>query len=313
MLLLKNTSWLIIIILKIFLIATSFSAAAQDFTATAQLAKDTFTVGDKIEVLVNVELPQGHIYRLQKIPQLQGLEWLDSAALQKSYSSANTIFSVIAFDSGTYTFPALSFSLLDNSSNNQIATTSTQALQIQVKYAAVDTTQDIKPIKAPMEVAYSPVPFWVYALIILALLAVAYFAYKWWKKKQQKPVEKTVAPVIQPQNNLSYAEEIIEKIKVLKEKESGQNYWFGLKEILREYISRQYKIRTQEKTSAQMLADLKQEKFQIIGLQRLKNVFSRADLAIFAQQNQGEGEKETAATEAINFIKENMAGEKEIS
>jgi hypothetical protein len=78
----KNTSWLIIV--SIFIIATTFSAAAQEISATAQLPKDTFTIGDKIEIVVHLDLPKGHIYKLQKIPQLQGLEWLDSAALQKT-------------------------------------------------------------------------------------------------------------------------------------------------------------------------------------------------------------------------------------
>src|SRR5687767_5570586 len=108
-----------------FALLISSGLKAQQFKGEASVAKDTFMVGDSIGVQINIQGESGHIYRLQEIPQLQGLEWLDSNLLQQDFSQGTFIFPVTGFDSGSFTFPQLYFDVF-NADNDAVATAQTQ-------------------------------------------------------------------------------------------------------------------------------------------------------------------------------------------
>ncbi|MGZ5244117.1 MAG: hypothetical protein ACXWEY_14815 [Bacteroidia bacterium] len=289
---------------------SGYRLAAQQFKGEATVTKDTFIVGDSIGVKITIQGEPGHIYRLQEIPQLQGMEWLDSFVLQQDFNTGSFVFPVTGFDSGSFIFPRLYFNVY-NADNDAVATAQTQALPINITYAQVDTTQDIKPIKAPIEVDYTPFPNWPFIVLgLIILLAVTYFLYRKWQKK---PLAQAIEPIQLPEENLlSYGEDAIRQIQQLQAENSVQNekqYFFELKEILRTYIQKRYQIRNQGKTSAQILGELKKKSIKQENIISLNGIFSRADLVLFAKHKLEMAEKDLAAEHAVAFIKNTMTGE----
>ncbi|RYD82641.1 MAG: hypothetical protein EOP53_03160 [Sphingobacteriales bacterium] len=286
-----------------FWLTSPFSAQAQEFYAKASVEKDTFIVGDSINVRVEFNFPAGHIYMLQKMPRLQSLEFLDSSALLKQNKDRVKTITITGFDSGQFTLPPLEFDFLD-ATGKLAGNALTEPLQINIKYADVDTSKDIKPIKAPIQVDYKPFPYWILVLIAVFIL-IGFLLSK--LRKKPKPEKIPVQPVV-AENNINYIEEHIRKIEALQESEGNdQKFWFGLKEILRSYISRQYKIATQEKTSAQILNQLKKEEVSTQYIAQLENIFKQADLVLFANQETQNTEKQAGAAEAVSFIKQSSS------
>lgn len=280
---------------------------AQQPAAKVTLAKDTFIVGDSIGVEIQLQSQAGHIYRLQKIPSLQGLEWLDSSVLHKSFTSPNIVIPVTGFDSGRFTFPQLTFAVL-NAHEQQVANLTTNAFPVNITFAQVDTTQDIQPIKAPLETDYRPTPIWLYVLITNILLALAYFMYRRWRKKRnKKPAE--ILPPAAPVNTLTYAQEAIRQIETLRKNASAVNshtHWFALKDILRTYLYRQYGVGTHQKTSGQIIAELRNAAVEHKDTDLLSEIFNMADMVIFAKAQTTAPEQEQGAEKAILFIKQTM-------
>lgn len=290
---------------------SGFGLWAQQFKSKASVAKNTFIVGDSIGVQINIQGETGHIYRLQELPRLQGLEWLDSNLLQQDFTTNNFTVPVMGFDSGVFTFPRLVFNVF-SADNDVVVATQTDPIEIHITYAQVDTSKDIKPIHAPMEVAYSPMPLWPFILLGLLLLAVAVYLYIRWKKKQAKPIQQAVIQAEAPKDPLSYGHEAIKQIEQSKNNmvsQTEQQYWFGLKEILRNYIYKHYTLHTAPKTSSQILAALRKKPIAGQDVHTLQHIFSRADLVLFAKQGTTTEEKNAAAEDAIVFIKSTLQKE----
>ncbi len=172
---------------------------------------------------------------------------------------------------------------------------------------------DIKPIyKAP--VWWWGVMRWVLLAIGIIGIAVGlYYLIRFLhKRRTQQKEPATIVEDTRP------AEEIaLERLNVIKEQKIWQqgrtkDYYTELTDTLRDYMARRFDITTQENTSAEILAQIK----QLIGkdlFTSLKQALMLADLVKFAKWIPQTEENEQALRFAYRFVEQTTSVEQENS
>lgn len=190
-------------------------------------------------------------------------------------------YQLTCFDSGSWEIPAFQIRY-QKKGENSWQTLYTQAVPILVQTVAVDTTQEIKPIKAPIDTEYQwkeAIPYALIVLAILVILAVVLFFIRKTKNKQ-KPTTPPAPPRL-------LAEIVQDKLDNLAGEQIWQSgnyklYYTELTDILRFYIEKRYNISTFEATSDEILAKI-QAKVEVQHLYSLQGILQTADLVKFAK------------------------------
>lgn len=190
-----------------------------------------------------------------------------------------------AFDSGLFSFPALP--LISNGD-----TLYTQKFQYYVVPAQIDTTQAFYDIKENFEVEwtfndwlelYKTEIIWSF-IGLAALVLLIIFGKKLLPKKKAKPVVEETIPEerfeewIQKQLAAMHAEELW-KQSDLKPFYSSLNY------VLRKFLEYRYAIKTLEKTSSEINAQIKFTDLTLDEKSRISQSLNLSDMVKFAKEN----------------------------
>ncbi len=172
---------------------------------------------------------------------------------------------------------------------------------------AANAITDIKPIyKAP--IWWWGIIRWILlGLGIVALGIGIYFLVKYIKahQKQTEEAEKIAPELLRPAEEVAL--EKLDKIKAEKIWQQGRqkDYYTELTDVVREYIARRFEITAEEKTSEEILRELKpllQEQKELYT--RLKDMLRLADLIKFAKWNALPDENEISLLSAYQFVRE---------
>lgn len=198
-------------------------------------------------------------------------------------------YGLTQFDAGKYTIPRIAITI----NGKKIYSDS---LNIEVTEVKVDTTKqkmfDIKTITKTQTSS----KWWLYLLIIAAVVALAYFLYKYFKKNttQKEFVE------VDTRSPFERANAFLQQLDQQNWIEKGElkNYYSELTDIARQYIEEELKIPAKESTTTQLLDLLRavalQKKYNIAEETFLtfEKTLQKADLVKFAKSK-------PEATEAI--------------
>jgi hypothetical protein len=178
-------------------------------------------------------------------------------------------------------------------------------LIIQVYEPVVDTTQQIKPIKAPIN---TPLTFreilpWIGVglggVILLAALVLLLQRYR----LRRGGVEGLPAKPLEPAHVIAFRE--LDKLKEEKIWEKGEvkSYYTRLTEITRQYIERQYGIPAMEQTSYQIMQDFRRSNRDDSLLdEMLQELLELADLVKFAKEDPLPIDNQTNLNNAYLFV-----------
>jgi hypothetical protein len=143
---------------------------------------------------------------------------------------------------------------------------------------------------------------WILAGIAV-LLIIGGIIYYLWRRKQQKPVFQLRPKVkLKPWENALIE---LEKLRVKKLWQGGKvkDYHSELTEILRRYIEERYMIMALEKTSAEILFDIRAKALMPEGtVLMLEEILTMADMVKFAKMQPLPDENERSIQLAVNFI-----------
>jgi len=169
---------------------------------------------------------------------------------------------------------------------------------------ASNSLADIKPVLDPK---FDWVGFFVNALLVLlvvALLVLGFILYR--KYIQNKPVfEKTIPVEVLPAHIIALSQ--LDRIKNEKAWQQGRikEYHTDLTDVIREYIERNFDIKSMEMTSEEILEHLHSlRSTQKSAYQVLKQILQLADLVKFAKWNPAPDEHESSLTNAYLFVNE---------
>lgn len=190
-------------------------------------------------------------------------------------------YGLTQFDSGKYVIPRIK--VLINGKPFY-----SDSLKVEVNDVKVDTLkQKMYDIKNIIAVENDYGNWWIYLLIVIALLAIGYFGYSYFKKqpKKEKPiVEEYKSPIEKATSLLQQLEK-----KELWQRGEVKNYYSELTDIARNYIEEEINIPAMESTTSELIEGLrnaaKQKKLKLSAetVENLEKVLKQADLVKFAK------------------------------
>jgi hypothetical protein len=251
--------------------------------ATAWVDSSHFVVGDPIHVHLLVRTQRGVSVRPLMGDSLDGFTVLGRPALkQSSDTTVDGSFVVARYDSGDAIVPPVSFSI----SRGGVADSTIIAsnpVSLTVSTVAVDTTKDFRDLKPVVDIPLTWGEILEYALIGLAVAAVAFFAWRYWKKRKLKRGQVAEVKPLRPAHVIAFEQLAQLKDKKLWQQGMVKEFYSEVTEIFRRYLENRYSMMAMEETTDEIMGGLRSLRFPDVMFGTAEKVLRRADLVKFAK------------------------------
>ena len=301
--------------IAVFLIMLFWQLVANgQVDATARLDTNAVLVGDQLHLDMEINFPADFLIKWPEFNDtiISKIEIIEKSAVDtvlsddKSRVSLKQRLLITCFDSGYYAIPPVHFTYTVPNDTIQHFE-ETEAMLLQVSTIAVDTTQAIKDIRAPLAAPITfkevlPYILGGLAILIIAVLLVYYFR----KRKKEEPVFKVSSkPKLPPQQIALTA---LDELRLKKLWQSGQvkEYHTELTDIVRVYLEGKFDINAMEMTTDEIMESLENTQVNAQAKDKIRKVFQLADLVKFAKQQPLPLEHDASLNNAMDFVKESM-------
>ena len=249
-------SFLKIIFSFVFVFALQNGFAQGGATIKASADKNKILIGEPLLLTIQAEIPEEAVIKFIAIDSIEHFEFLEKPTIDTSSTNSGTsikgVYKITSFDSGHWLIP--SFIISD--------AVRTDTIPVDVVFSDFNPNQEYHDIKDIIEVTPSEkkIQWWWYAgggAILLVLLLLYLF-------KKKKP-----GTVSSPEVTINPYEEAMKELeKLKKEKIDSKQYHSQLTDIFRLYIFRKKGILSLQKTTDDLVVQLK-------GLNLDKNQFDK--------------------------------------
>lgn len=214
------------------------------------------------------------------------------------------IVPVQVFDSGTYRLPPFVYVTASDS----VASNMVELTVMPVKVGENDAIADFKDVSEPSDKSFWDwMPdwlyelWWIWILIILAIIASIYFGRKY--RKTGKFITLPEKPQPKP---WTVALERLEKLKSKNLWENGmeKEYFTELTDIIRDYLYKRFGINAMEMTSNQIMRTLADQTDVKEKRTYVRKILAMADFVKFAKVRPLPADNVEAYDNAVNFVKE---------
>jgi hypothetical protein len=266
-----------------FLLLSTFVFAQQkrvsttvDSTKVKVGAQINLTLKTTVDTLSKVVFPEANLFGAMEV-----LESYPTDTIKENFKyQLIKKYGLTQWDSGSYVIPRLQILINDKPHFSD-------SIRVEIAPIIVDTLKqkmyDIKDVIA-VENGFSY--WWLYVLGIIALLAIAYFIYKWIQKRKK---EKSEAPIYT--SPIEKANAHLKNLEQQKLVERGEikAYYSELTNIARTYIEESIEIPAMESTTDELITAFKiavfKKKLTLSPeiLDNLEKVLKQADLVKFAK------------------------------
>jgi len=305
----KRTFFPVIFFLSFFLLS-SFSSNAQDVKVSATIDSSSILIGDQIRMQLSATYdPQ--LFRIQfpSVPdtfnhfEVVERSKIDTLMGREENTYRQTVI-VTNFDSGQWKIPPVAFEV-QSLKGDPSQTLLSDSFLVNVNTMQVDTTKPIKPIfgirgaKMPLK----QIIFYVIAGILIAIILGLLIWYLWKKRKNKKPVVKEPEIILLPH------EKALRELKKI----NGQQLWQSNREkeyhtvvtdAVRTYLEEQFGMDCFDKTSSEIISQVKKVKALSTSRQSLRRIFETADMVKFAKSKPTPEEHIQSMELAHEFIRE---------
>lgn len=255
-----------------FLGCTAVVAAQNKTTIKATVDRNKILIGEQIQLTLEADIPENEPIRFFTTDSLPHFEFLSKQKIDTSNTSNGTllrqVIHITSFDSGHWVIPAFTLG------ENMI----TDTIPVDVMFSPFDSTQDYHDIKDIIEVKpqEEKKKWWLwYAIGGGAFLLVILLIYLLRKKK---PVITVAPPVIDPY------EEAMKQLEKLQQGRTDQKqYYSRLVDIFRVYIYRKKDIHSLQKTTDDLVVQLKGIPIAKEQFEKLSQALRLSDFVKFAK------------------------------
>ncbi len=275
---------------------------AQEVSAVARLDSTRFLVGDPIPVSISLSHPAGTLFTPLIGDTVGTFAVLQPPSMSPKGETASNLALVLSrYDSGDVEIPSirLSYILPGDTAVNVVAT---RPLAVSLSLVGIDTTQPIRDLKPPIDVPMTLAEMALIAGIVLVIVALAFFAYRFWKKRRKGEAAPVEAERIRPAHMIA-----LEELGLLKEKRLWQQgltkeYYSEVTEIVRRYFENRFHVMALEQTTDEILSTLTPHVRSSGLLRQIGEFLNRADLVKFAKFSPGIPENEETLTLAYEIV-----------
>ncbi len=281
---------------------------AQLISVQSQLSSDSMMIGDQVVYNLRVDAADAVEFLLPAIQDtLSGnLEVLfrisSDTVMQEGRRVVNHSYMITGFEAGMQLVPAQEVLY---SAGELVDTALSMPLIIQVFDPVIDTSQQIKPIKPPINtpLTFKEVLPWT-GIGLGALLAVILVIYliRRYGKGADGQVGMAQEP-LEPAHIIAFRE--LDRLKAGKVWEKGEvkRYYSSLTNITRHYIERQYGIPAMERTTEEIMRAFRNSNLDDSLLDdMLRDLLELADLVKFAKEDPLPVDNQTNLNNAYIFI-----------
>lgn len=280
-----------------FLLSAIFSFA-QDVNVKASINKNQIEIGDAVELKLSATFnpTQNKVQFPIVNDTFNHFEVIEKAKIDtQSNREKNTITQTIIisnYDSGQWKIPSYSFEILPLNGITPYSLNS-DSLFVNVSTIAVDTSKPFMPIMAIREAKMPMKTIVMYVagiIIIVAILGfLIWYFIKTLREKNNKPKEKINEIKLLPH------EKALQNLAQLESQNLWQNgqektYHTLLTDTIRTYLEEQFNMDVFEKTSSELMQQIKKQKALSNSRQALRTIFETADLVKFAKNKPTEEE-----------------------
>lgn len=295
---LRKSIGLVLFVLMSFTVQTGF---AQEIKA--EIDSTSIKIGEEIILSLEVKTDSTDVVVFPE-KNFGMLEMIESYKVDTTYESAKyrliKKYGLTQFDSGHYTIPPQTISI--NNRNFY-----TDSIAVEVRDVVVDTLkQKMYQIKPAVQVKNPPLNWerlltWFIPLLILA--GIVFYLIR--RKKLKEAADKQLPPY----EEAIVALQKLDNSELLKENRSKE-YYSSLTEIVKRYLDREVDESALESTSDELIERLQMHKqagnfdFDPQTIQKLAEIFKRADLVKFARMTQESGQAKADRITVEDIINE---------
>ena len=251
--------------------AVQLAIAQGEATIKASVDKKKILIGESIQLTIEANLSPASVKKIIELDSIEHFEFLEKPVIdsigKNGGQTIRGVFKITSFDSGHWVIP--SFVLSQDVRSDTIP--------IDVMFSDFDPNQDYHDIKDILEIKPSKnkIEWWWYAAGVALLLGLI-LLYLQRKKKPQ--------PVIVPKAVISPYEEAMKQLEQLQsDKPGAKQYHSKLTDIFRLYIFRKKGILSLQKTTDDLIIQLKSLSLTKEQLDKLSQSLRLSDFVKFAK------------------------------
>ncbi|MEN8228538.1 MAG: hypothetical protein ABFS38_10325 [Bacteroidota bacterium] len=283
-------------------------ASAQLISVKSQMASDSMMIGDQVVFTIHVEALENVSFQFPNVTDTlsKDIEVLfpisSDTMVIEGRKAVDQSYMITSFEAGIQLVPPQP---VIYSTGDIIDTAMSMPLLIRVFEPVVDTTQQIKPIKPPMNtpLTFKEVLPWLAVAMGGWMVVTLIFALVWMYRQRQKDPEIFSLKPQEPAHVIAFRE--LDRLKEEKIWEKGRvkHYYTRLTKIFRRYIESQYGIPAMERTTEEILHAFRKSNTEDDLLdEMLKELLELADLVKFAKEDPLPVENQTNLNNAYLFV-----------
>ncbi len=273
------------------LLFSSVISSAQQVKISAKIDSTNIQIGDQIRLQLSTTYnPQ--LYRVQ-FPSIQDTfnhfevverSKMDTLTGRNENTYKQTVI-ITNFDSGQWKIPPVAFDI-QSLKGEAPQTLLSDSFMVNVNTLPVDTTKPIRPIFGIRGAKMPVKQIILYALAGLLIAAILgfliWYFIKTLREKNKKPEHKEPEIILLPHEKALQSLERIEK-QQLWQSGLDKQYHTILTDVMRLYLEEQFNMDCFEKTSSEIIQQVKRVKALSTSRQSLRTIFETADMVKFAK------------------------------
>lgn len=282
----NRTLTLSLLLLALLTFSAAPVLAAEGIEATLTPDTAELTVGDPVQLTLEVTHPVGYQVILPKLEQawgpfeVRGQSQATTAANDDGTETTRQTIQVTLFDLGEFETPELRFGVSDAA--GQVSEQSVPSISLKVVPTLAEDDNNLRDLKPQATLAVPPVwPWIVGGTLLVALAAVV----GWWayRRRQGKPFG--LAPAADNRPAWQVALDKLDAIEGMALLERGQfkEHYTLVTDALRAYLESQFGLRVLDRTTSELRPILRSSDLQPGHSRRLLDLFADSDLVKFAK------------------------------
>lgn len=275
--------------------------APEAWSVEASVGSASVMLGEDFELTLTVRHPAGGALVAPPAAELAPFEVLESVQDTTSPYETRLRYRMAAYElPGTLDVPALELGYRDAS--GELGSLRTEAIPIEVLSSLTEERTEIHDIKepVPLEVPRSARPF-VWAALGALLAAAAFLGYRrWWRPGVGAEEAPLPVPLEPPDVEAERAlHELVERRLI--EKGELERFYVELTGIMKRYAGRRFHVAYLERTTGEILADLRRRG---VSHPALEPILDASDRVKFARARPADEEAREALVRARELVRD---------